>query len=57
MVNDLKKDTSDVNFEVFKKDVKESLPISLEVASAKNIWGANKFEAQEITYRLAIYPK
>ncbi len=56
MVDDLKKDVSVSNFETFKKDAKDSSPISLEAVSSKNIWGKNKFEAKEITYRLAVYP-
>jgi len=56
MVDDLKKETNDVDFEVFKKDAGESSPISLEVKSKSNIWGKSKFEAREIIYRLAVFP-
>ena len=54
--DEVEKDISDANLEIFKKDASESPPIGLEAVSSKNIFNKSRFESIEISYRLAIFP-
>ena len=53
----LEKDITDGNFEIFKKDAEDSSPIGLEAVSSKNVFNKNRFESTEISYRFAVFPK